>query len=95
MGIDVFLSSNSRDGYAQDVIDLFSKPSGARQQFRYAAKWISTSVLERIKKGTYRKNARAVLCYIDQSTKNVTPLILPVRFAEIRAVQEHGSASIR
>lgn len=91
MGIDVFLSSNSRDGYAQDVIDLFSKPSGARQQFRYARKWISSSVLDRIQKGTYRKNSRAVLCYIDQSMKDVTPLILPVRFAEITAVREHGS----
>lgn len=91
MGIDVFLSSNSRDGYAQDVIDLFSKPSGARQQFRYAKKWISSSVLRRIKDKIYPQKSRAVLCYVDQSTKNVTPLILPVRFAEITAVREHGS----
>jgi hypothetical protein len=91
MSIDVFLSSNSRDGYAQDVVDLFSKPNGARQQFRYATKWISSAVMERIKSGMYCKKPRAVLCYIDQSTKNVTPLILPVRFAKISAVREHGS----
>lgn len=91
MAIDIFLSSNSRDGYAQDVIDLFSKPSGARQQFRYATKWISDAVLERIEKGCYRNTKQAILCYIDQSTKNVTPLVLPVRFARITAVRRHGS----
>ncbi len=91
MSIDVFLSSNSRKGYSQDIVDLFAKPSGTTQQFRYASKWISTEVLKRVSSGAYRKKTEAVLCYIDQATKSVTPLILPIRFSEIVEVREHGS----
>lgn len=90
MSIDIFLSSNSRSGYSQDVIDLFAKPNGAKQQFRYASKWISKKVLERISQGTYGKNP-ALLCYVDQTTKNIAPFVMPVRFASIVEVREHGS----
>jgi len=91
MGLDIFLSSGSREGYSQDIVDLFAKPVGANQQFRYASRWISSAVDERKSKAEYNESKRAVLCYIDQATKNVTPLILPIRFAEIVEVRNHGS----
>lgn len=91
MCMDVFLSSNSREGYSQDIVDLFSKPAGARQQFRYARQWVSDTVLERLKERKYPRSGKAILCYVDQATKNTTPTILPVRFARIREVREHGS----
>lgn len=91
MSIDVFLSSNSRSGYSQDVVDLFAKPCGARQQFRYASKWISGAVSERMSKGAYAKKTQALLCYIDQATNNIRPHVLPIRYATIAKVREHGS----
>ena len=91
MSIDVFLSSNSRSGYSQDVVDLFAKPCGAKHKFRYACELISDEVLERVRKGTYRTEAQAVLCYVDQTTKNFTPLVMPIRYATIGEVREHGS----
>ncbi|MCK0097496.1 hypothetical protein MWU60_18105 [Yoonia sp. F2084L] len=93
MGLDVFLSSNSREGYSQDVVDLFAKPCGSSQQFRYASKWISSEVSKRKADAEYDEAKDAVLCYIDQATKNATPLIVPVRFAEIVEVRNHGSTA--
>lgn len=91
MTLNVFLSSNSRSGYSQDLIDLFAKPNGTRHQFRYAKKWISEQVLTNISNSKQLSKQRAMLCYLDQATKNVTPSILPVRFARIVEVREHGS----
>jgi hypothetical protein len=92
MSTDILLSSNSRIGYSQDVVDLFAKPTGAQHKFRYAKKWISPKVLEQISNKSYRhKNKRALLCYLDQTTESITPQILPVRYATISAVREYGS----
>lgn len=91
MSIDILLSSNSRSGYSQDVVDLFAKPSGAKHQFRYASKWISAEVLNQISKGAYGQKREAVLCYVDQATKNTPPIVLPVRYATFVEIREHGS----
>ncbi|WP_170447340.1 hypothetical protein [Ruegeria arenilitoris] len=91
MVLDVFLSSSSRDGYSQDIVDLFAKPVGAKQQFRYASKWISSVVDDRKSKEVYGNSKPAILCYLDQEEENVTPQILPIRFADIVEVRSHGS----
>jgi len=91
MGIDIFLSSASRQGYSQDMVDLFAKPTGAFHQYRYASKWIAEEVIGRISSGEYAKKPQVMLCFIDQGTKNITPVLLPVRFATIEGVREHGT----
>lgn len=91
MSVDVLLSSNSRSGYSRDLVDLFAKPKGAMHQFRYASKWVSDKVKDEVSWKTYDKNSQAVLCYLDQATKNISPLVLPIRFATISKVREHGS----
>lgn len=91
MKIDICLSSNSRSGYSQDAVDLFAKPNGAKHQFRYASKWVSQTVLDRISQRAYEHEPQAMLCYVDQKTKNVPPVVMPVRYASIAEVRKHGS----
>lgn len=91
MPTNIFLSSNSREGYSQDVVDLFAKPNGDTQVFRYALTWISEEVTARPDWETIGKGESALLCYVDQKTKNVTPKIVPVRFAKISEIRRHGT----
>lgn len=91
MGVDILLSSASRQGYSQDIVDIFAMPNGYIHQFRYASNWISEDVITRIKDGVYRNRPRGIMCFIDQGTKNITPELLPVRFATIEEVREHGT----
>lgn len=91
MVLDIFLSSNSRAGYSQDIVDLFAKPSGAKHIFRYASKWIAGNVRDRISIDAYTKKPPAVLCYVSLATNNIQPVIMPVRHASIVEVREHGS----
>lgn len=91
MGIDIFLSSASRSGYSQDFVDVFAKPNGATHKYRYASKWVTDEVRRRIDQGVYKSTRPAVLCFIDQSTQNIRPRIMPIRFAKIVSVRGHGT----
>lgn len=91
MALNVFLSSNSRAGYSRHLIDLFAMPSGTTHQFRYERKLISKEVLVCIDSGINLSGQKALLCYLDQAEEGKTPILLPVRFAEIFKVSKHGS----
>lgn len=91
MGIDIFLSSASRSGYSQDIVDIFAKPNRAIHKHRYASKWIGAEVQKRSEEGSYNNIQPAILCFVDQVTQNVQPRIMPIRYATIVSVRGHGT----
>ncbi|MDJ0977657.1 MAG: hypothetical protein QNI87_03900 [Erythrobacter sp.] len=89
--MDILLSSNSRGGYSQSLVDLLAKPVGFSHQFRYALDWIDGGIKNRIGEATYHDAQEALILFVDQKDTTLTPVLFPIRFAKIVGVHELGS----
>lgn len=85
----MLLSSGTRPRYLDDIVRCLALPSEMDLQFRYSLSWLSDDVKRKIKDGSIR-GAKALICYIDQSSKGAI-YIIPCREAEIIEVKPIGS----
>jgi len=87
------LSSGAREQYRKDVILALAMPEESRLQFRYDRKWIAPNVLDKIQDGSC-VGVQALITYIDQHDKTMTPYLTPCRFASISDAHIYGTTVI-
>lgn len=86
----ICLSSGSRPQYAHDVLRAIALPQGATLQFRYRLEWLSEDVRKELGEKSC-SGQEALIAYIDQTSPNTKPEIIPIRYATILAADIHGS----
>lgn len=86
----LLLSSGARPRYLDDIVRCLALPNETDLQFRYSRSWLSQNVRRKIDDGSVR-GARALICYIDQSSKGSVHIV-PCREADIIEIKPIGSS---
>lgn len=83
--LSLFLSSDARRRYAQDVLTALALPPGAVLQFRYTRDYVDPALRDACSTGAV-VGRRCVLAYVSQRNAPVQHLV-PVRYATVVGIQ--------
>ncbi|MFD9795537.1 hypothetical protein ACFWXK_31815 [Streptomyces sp. NPDC059070] len=82
----LLLSSNVRRRYAEDILTALALPRGALIQFRYEARYVASSLQQKVASGSVL-GQRALIGFVADAAVPADCFLLPVRVAEVVAAE--------